>query len=109
MLPANVYQQLANRTCNNELTREQMTFHALFEMCGELGEIQSFYQKRYQGHIIDEHELMLETGDLLWGIAEFCTANGWELEEVMKANIEKLRKRYPDGFSAERSLNREGA
>ena len=50
---------------------------------------------------------MLEVGDLLWGIAEFCTASGWMLEDVAQANVEKLKKRYPDGFSADRSLNRE--
>ena len=28
-------------------------------------------------------------------------------EEIMAQNIEKLRKRYPDGFDAERSVHRE--
>lgn len=107
MLPVNHYQNLANRTCNHALTIEQMQNHALFEMCSEVGEIQSFFQKRYQGHMIDEEKLKLEVGDLLWGIAEFCTANGWEMEQICKMNIDKLRKRYPDGFSEERSLHRE--
>ena len=33
---------------------------------------------------------------------------GLPLEEIMAQNIEKLRKRYPDGFDAERSVHREG-
>ena len=29
------------------------------------------------------------------------------LEEILERNIEKLKKRYPEGFSTERSINRE--
>ena len=65
------YQKYANRTCNLGLDKQQTLRHALFEMCSELGEIHSFYQKQYQGHKIDEHDLKLEDGDLMWGIAEF--------------------------------------
>ena len=39
-------------------------------------------------------------------LAEYCTANGWSLDEVFKLNIDKLRKRYPDGFDTEHSLHR---
>lgn len=101
------YQKLANRTINPELAPMQILWHSLFEMCGELGEIQSFYQKEYQGHKIDQHDLKLEVGDLLWGIAEFCHANNWSMEEVAILNIEKLKKRYPEGFDPEKSLHRE--
>jgi NTP pyrophosphatase (non-canonical NTP hydrolase) len=103
----NEYQELAGRTINHNLSREEMLRHSLFEMCGELGEIQSIYQKVYQGHKIEAEEVKKEVGDLLWGIAEFCTVNGWWLEEIAQKNIDKLRKRYPNGFAEERSLNRE--
>ena len=102
------YQNLANRTINTGLTHEQLTQHALFELCTEVGEIHAFYQKRFQGHVIDQEKLKHEIGDLMWGIAEFCTAQGWSLDEICRMNIEKLKKRYPDGFSTERSLHREG-
>ena len=60
----------------------------------------------YQGHIEPEEHYKKELGDLLWFIAEYCTANGWTLDEIAQMNIDKLRKRYPDGFNAERSINR---
>ena len=101
------YQRLAARTMNPRLTKEETLRHALFEMCGELGEIQSIYQKVYQGHQIKIADLKLEVGDLLWGIAEFCSVNGWSLEEVCRMNIDKLKRRYPEGFAESRSLNRE--
>ena len=39
-------------------------------------------------------------------IAEAATALGFDLEDVAETNIQKLKKRYPDGFDAERSLHR---
>ena len=103
----NEYQSLASRTINKSLSESQVVMHALHEIASECGEIHGHFQKLYQGHEIDDNALMLEVGDLLWGIAEFCTASGWMLQDVAQANVEKLKKRYPDGFSADRSLNRD--
>ena len=47
-------------------------------------------------------------GDVLWYVAETATAIGVTLEDVARHNVEKLKKRYPAGFEAERSLHREG-
>ena len=47
-----------------------------------------------------------ELGDLLWFIAEYCTALGWDLENIMQMNIDKLRSRFPEGFEIEKSLHR---
>ena len=33
-------------------------------------------------------------------------AIGYDLEAVMNMNISKLDRRYPDGFDADRSMNR---
>ena len=105
-MTGNEYQQLAARTINREHLPGEWEDHALLGMMGEVGEISSIYQKTYQGHEMDYAHLKKEVGDLLWFIAEYCTACRWELEEVMALNIEKLRARYPDGFETERSLNR---
>ena len=50
---------------------------------------------------------MKELGDALWFLAEIATAMGVTLDEIAAMNISKLMKRYPDGFSEERSVNRE--
>ena len=107
MMTGNEYQKLASRTISEDMTRADQEYHALHGMVGEIGELHSIYQKRYQGHYetTSEHR-MKEVGDLLWFIAEYCTACGWDLEDVMTMNIDKLRARYPEGFSAERSLHR---
>jgi len=102
----NEYQQAAARTMNRELTYEETSRHALHGMCAEVGEIHGLYQKFYQGHEMDADHVMKEVGDLLWMIAEFCTAHGWRLSDVAQMNIDKLRARYPDGFNADKSLHR---
>lgn len=102
----NEYQKLAARTINYENSCADMEMHALHGMCGEIGELHSLYQKMYQGHQFDKEHAMKELGDLLWFIAEYCTACDFTLEDVAKANIEKLKARYPEGFEADKSLHR---
>lgn len=101
------YQYMAARTINPDLDQYRTLLHAVHEIAAECGEIHALFQKTYQGHAMDLTELQLEVGDLLWGIAEICTAMRWELSAVARANIDKLLKRYPDGFSSDRSVNRE--
>ena len=103
---ANKYQKLASRTINKNLSEFEMEMHSLHGMVGEIGEIHSIYQKDYQGHRMDETHLKKEVGDLLWFIAEYCTSFGWNMEDIMQMNIDKLRARFPEGFDEEKSLHR---
>ena len=103
----NEYQKLAARTINDRLITDEKIRHALHGMSGEVGELHGIYQKWYQGHGIEKEHLKKELGDLLWFVAEFCTAYGWNLEDIMQMNIDKLIARYPEGFEYERSLHRE--
>ena len=105
-MTGNEYQKLAARTINKGLTFEEQKCHALHGMVGEIGEIHSIYQKMYQGHAFEVDHVKKEFGDLLWFIAEYCTAKGWRLDDIMRMNIDKLKERYPDGFKAEQSLHR---
>ena len=106
-MEGNTYQAFAARTINSKLTKEEMMMHALHGMVGEIGELHSIYQKIYQGHGTDDEHCKKEVGDLLWFIAEYCTANGWLLEDIMATNIAKLRARYPGGFEVDKSMHRE--
>ena len=100
------YQELAARTINPALINEQLKDHALKGMVGEIGEINSIYQKVYQGHEFDEEHVKKERGDLLWFIAEYCTAWGWNLDDICQMNIDKLRARFPNGFEVDKSIHR---
>lgn len=102
----NEYQALASRTMRNDKSKKETVLHALHGMASEVGEVHALYQKVYQGHKLHLDRIVSELGDLLWFIAEWCTANEIDMNDVMAANIEKLKARYPDGFSEERSLHR---
>lgn len=102
------YQEAAARTISRDLMPSEIETHALHGMVAEIGELHGLYQKVYQGHQADDVHLKKELGDLLWFIAEYCTACDWSLAEVAQMNIDKLKRRYPgEGFEAERSLHRQ--
>ena len=101
------YQELARRTQNFELSNRERMLHALHGLSAETGEIHSIFQKIYQGHSFDVDVVADEIGDLEWFVSELCDCLGLDMEEVCKRNIEKLKKRYPQGFDAERSVHRD--
>jgi NTP pyrophosphatase (non-canonical NTP hydrolase) len=100
------YYRAAKRTINPLLTWEQTRSHALHGIASECGEIHGLYQKVYQGHDLVKERVMDEAGNLMWFIMELCFAEGIDPEEMLAYNIDKLCKRYPDGFDPQRSLHR---
>lgn len=105
-MTGNEYQLLASRTIPDSYSPHDCEYHSLHGMISEIGELHGIYQKLYQGHEWEEEHAKKELGDLLWFVAEYCTAFNWNLEDIMRLNIDKLLARYPDGFDAEHSLHR---
>ena len=106
-ITANDYQRAAMRTDNKNQTEEERMLDALFGLCGEAGEVMDAYKKyRFQGHESYRDEMILELSDTLWYVAKLADVLGVTLGEVMERNIEKLKKRFPEGFSKDRSINR---
>ena len=105
----NEYQALAMRTAS-EMNYEHhgMLMNGALGLCGESGEVADIVKKAtFQGHELDINHVAKELGDVAWYLAVSATAIGVDLETILKMNIDKLRKRYPDGFSSERSQHRE--
>ena len=103
----NEYQKLAMTTLNKELSNEQTLLNGCMGLCGESGEVIDLLKKHLsQGHDLNREKMIEEIGDVAWYIAEIAYALNVDLETVLTKNIEKLKKRYPEGFSVERSLNR---
>ena len=104
----NEYQKLAMTTLNPELDKKDVLINGVMGLCGESGEAIDIVKKWLaQGHELDKEKLAKELGDIAWYLAETAYALDIPLENILQANIEKLKKRYPEGFSSERSLNRE--
>lgn len=103
----NEYQQLAQRTANTNKLSEKIE-NGLLGLFGEGVECADAWKKYlYQDHELDKAHMIEELGDVLWYCAELASGLGVTLEEVAQRNIDKLRKRYPEGFDPERSINRE--
>ena len=104
----NEYQQRAMATLNPKLTEKDVLINSVMGLCGESGEAIDIVKKWLaQGHELDRAHLVRELGDVAWYLAEAATALGMPLEDILRANLEKLERRYPDGFSTERSVGRE--
>lgn len=100
---ANTYQELAGRTDNDERPPE----YYLLCLCEEAGEVAGVYKKHWgHGHELDLDKVKKELGDVAWYLARAADKFGLPLSEIFEANIEKLKKRYPEGFSSEASINR---
>lgn len=54
----------------------------------------------------DEEKIDKEIGDVCWYLAELLRDNSTPASEIFRKNIDKLRKRYPEGFSTDRANNR---
>ena len=103
----NEYQKLAMTTLNPALSQKDVLINGVMGLCGESGEAIDIVKKWLaQGHELDKEKLAKELGDICWYVAETATALDLSLEDIMAANIDKLRKRYPEGFDENRSRNR---
>lgn len=103
----NNYQALAQRTANR-IKKKDKVINGLMGLNGEAGEAIDIMKKHlFQGHDLDKEKIMDELGDVLWYIAETCSGLGVTMEDLAKQNIEKLVKRYPDGFDSDKSIYRE--
>ncbi|MGD6898620.1 nucleoside triphosphate pyrophosphohydrolase family protein [Bacillus infantis] len=100
----NEYQELSARTANQH--EGELANYGL-GITGEAGEVADLIKKSlFHGHSIDVAEVKKELGDVLWYLSQIARLAGLTLDEVATANIEKLMKRYPEGFSQEASVNR---
>jgi NTP pyrophosphatase (non-canonical NTP hydrolase) len=74
--------------------------HAALGLAGETGEVVDELKKHLvYGKALNKKNLINELGDVRWYFELLCHCLGITIEEVEKLNIEKLRKRYPNGFS----------
>ena len=106
-MKANEYQELAMRTLNPKLDNKDVLINAVMGLCGESGEAIDIVKKYLaQGHDFDKEKFKKELGDIAWYLAEAAYAIDVPLEEILLGNIEKLKKRFPEGFSEEKSINR---
>ena len=103
----NNYQKEAMTTLNPALDKKDVLINSVMGLCGESGEAIDIVKKwLMQGHDLDKEHLIKELGDIAWYLAEAATALDVPLETVLQGNLDKLRQRFPHGFSTEASVHR---
>ena len=108
-MTVNEYQSLAMTTLNRELTKSEILINSVMGLCGESGEAIDLVKKHlFHARELDRDHLIRELGDVAWYLAEAATALDIPLEEILQGNIDKLKKRYPEGFDAARSVHGSG-
>lgn len=91
-----------------EALQKARLLHAAIGLCTETGELQDALKKNLiYGKTLDLVNVLEEAGDLLWYLALALDASGFTPEQAMERNIEKLRKRFPEGYSNEKALVRD--
>ena len=82
-------------------------FNACLGLSGEVGELNDMIKKWiFHEKPFDEVHAKKELGDVLWYVAMMCHSFGWDLDEILQMNVDKLKARYPQGFSVELANNR---
>ena len=120
-MTGNEYQKLAMRT-NDGKSMERLEFHieanrgikdigsllmGCLGLAGEAGELLDMFKKWiFHNKVLDRDHAKKELGDVMWYVAMICHAMGWDLDEIMQMNVDKLKARYPEGFSTDLSNHR---
>ncbi|MGL5345841.1 MAG: nucleoside triphosphate pyrophosphohydrolase family protein [Peptostreptococcaceae bacterium] len=98
------YQNQVQRT--RSFNESELTNYTLGLVC-EAGEFGDIIKKHlYHNHELDVEEVVKELGDVMWYLSNICNVLDIQLSDVATGNIDKLKKRYPNGFSSEDSINR---
>jgi NTP pyrophosphatase (non-canonical NTP hydrolase) len=101
------YQRLAARTLSPGQSPSDRLANAALGLTGEAGEVAEHVKKHlFHGKPLDRDAVVKELGDCLWYIAALAGVVGVSLDEIGATNIDKLRRRYPDGFSHQASNDR---
>jgi len=102
------FSDFVNWLANDNLNFSNPTeLHAVIGIASEAGELLDIIKKELVYHSkIDEEHLKEELGDVLHYMMYILRKRNWSLEDLMISNMEKLKKRYPDGYSNEDALLR---
>ena len=104
-----LYTKRIEKWWNNNKTAELNALHGPIGISGEAGELLDMFKKHvYYGKEIDKAKLCLELGDILFYLTMTAKDNGFSLDDVMTANVQKLTKRFGgDSFDAQKAINKD--
>ena len=101
------FQKLSIRTLNNSLSEKEQLANMVIGASCEFSEAGDSIKKYlFQGHELDKKHIEEELGDTMFYICNLATLLNISMENVLEQNVEKLNKRYKNGFSYKASIDR---
>lgn len=95
----NEYQKLARESARLDQDDVTRLTHWVLGLAGETGEVVEPIKKLiFYGTPIGRTQMVEELGDVLWYLTNIASEYGLYLDEIAEYNIQKLKKRYPEGF-----------
>lgn len=86
----------------------EKTLHAVIGLATECGELlDAVYKAKWAGQKFDEVNCKEELGDLFWYMSILFRDFGFNLEDILQRNADKLDLRYGAKFSEEKAINRD--
>lgn len=99
--------KFANDHSDNDCVDIGGIFNACLGLSGEVGEFNDMIKKWvFHEKELDMEHAKKEAGDILWYVVMLCESFGWNIDEIMQMNVDKLKARYPEGFDVERANHR---
>ncbi len=93
------YQENCTKTAQFFENKKQEILSLGLGIAGEAGDVASCIKKTFIHDNDQTTGIKENVGDTMWYMAMICNYFGWSLEDVLNENIEKLKKRYPGGFT----------
>lgn len=95
------YQQETKKTAVYP-PHEQKGYYPILALCGEVGELANAFKKVLRGDYQQDDptyktKMMDELGDVLWYVARVAEDLGFDLNDVAKFNLKKLKLRKATG------------
>lgn len=81
-------------------------WRCLYEMGRYAAWMAGRVQKTFQGHNVNLLLIQRNMAALFVRLQKVCRQYGFTVYQAMYQNIEKLKERYPEGFSEDRSIHR---
>jgi NTP pyrophosphatase (non-canonical NTP hydrolase) len=104
----NEYQNLASKTFAEAGDETLNLLHCAIGASTEAGELLDAFKKHiYYKKELDVVNIGEEIADIQWYLFNLCRLLNLDMEQLLEANIAKLKARYGDKFSTEKAINRD--
>lgn len=103
-----IFRQYVEDLRKKELRMPDHAFaHGVIGIAGEAGELVDILKRQMAyGKEPDEQHVLEELGDLFHYMVYLMVRYGFTIDDIINANMEKLDKRYPNGYSDKDALER---